>query len=225
MKECKYVVGVDMDMVLVDWVSSLLDEIWRRMFPFPRILNKDMEKWLISQNYPEEYQEQVMSIFKFPEPGLYYSFKPMDGALEALQELSEVAHIVIVSTPAIQSLYTYNNEWNEYVQIMNQVSAEKLNWIRDYVLPAIGYMPETLFVSDKGSFHGHVLVDDRPDVSLKTRLLPVWNHVLYDDDFAFNRDVEAKYRISWKKSGWKETIVEAAEANVKIITRESQILV
>lgn len=213
-----YIFGVDMDTVMTDWEGegSMMPKIWQERFPNSPYINcKNAKHWFIEENYPVELRSSIREIYKNPEPGFYRTLPKMEGLDNGLLQLIQNARIIIVSTPLAARLFNTSNydECKEYVRRYNNVVKEKNEWLEEHVAPVVGFMPETLFVQDKSTACCHVLIDDNPGVKDHTAIEPVWEHVLFDNDFGFNKQVQNHYKTNWTDPELVQKVLAAAKSS------------
>lgn len=208
--------GVDMDTVMTDWEGegSMMLKIWNEILPDLRYIPcVEAKHWFIEDNYPNELRKDIREIYKNPRPGFYQTLPKMKGLDNGLLQLVDEGRIIIVSTPIARRLFNTKDEFErrEYLRRYSQVYQEKLNWLEENVAPVVGFMPETLFVQDKSTACCHVLIDDNPGVKDHTPIHPVWEHVLFDNDFGFNRNIQNHYKTNWTDSLLIKKVLAAAE--------------
>lgn len=168
---------IDLDNVITDWETGM-GEKWSDIVPELEHYGHNRPYWEIRDCYPAQYGDRICSIFE--EPGFFRNLKPIPGAIEALQVLREYGDIHFVSAPLSGERRT-------------RCIIEKCEWLEEYVW---NNASELLFPTrDKTIVKGDYLFDDRPDI--KGRYEPTWKHLLFDDDYAYNKENNAT-KINWK---------------------------
>lgn len=210
--------GCDIDSTANNWEGqgSPLFKIWKKKFPNLEFLgSKRSSEYEISQNYPEEYREKIIDIYKHPQLGFFRNMPPMMGVQKALSELSKFGTITMVSTAISASFFDLRDtkERRRYNHFLLQCIREKVEWVEEHIAPALEHMPEMVFVTDKSTFSGHVLIDDNPHVVTNCKYKPTWTHVLYDEGYLWNKNTENKFRVKWTDPDCTETILKIAQCN------------
>jgi 5'(3')-deoxyribonucleotidase len=189
--------GVDMDQVLTSWdnpdgiFARKVKEITGNFIPISQWKN-----WLAHLNYPKDLADAVENIYANPEPGFFYELEPIPGAIEAVKRLQDKMEIITVSTPVFEmdGHMMSISDFEKRDRLWCQVVEEKKLWLRKYFgIHAPMFNP----LSDKTIFHGDFLIDDKPTAGREKRRVPSWIHVLYDDNYLYNKGSRHKYRLNW----------------------------
>jgi 5'-nucleotidase len=82
----------------------------------------------------------------FPQgtPGFFHSLEPIDGAIEAVNELRELYDVYVLTAPSTRNAHSYS---------------EKRLWIEDHF--DYEFTKKLILSPHKGLLKGHYLVDDR----------------------------------------------------------------
>lgn len=173
----KRIVLVDMDNTLCDW-ESRFEEMMAAHYPeVPLIPREKRVTWNHVMDYPEEHRTKVTEVCG--KPGFFEGMKPNPGAIEALKEMLEEGNdVFIVSSP----------DPNYYAQC----SAEKYAWVKKHF--GEDWMSRVILTRDKTTIQGHVLIDDKPQITGSVER-PNWAHVVYSQ--TYNRDVPGKRLDDW----------------------------
>ncbi len=195
----KTLIGFDLDMVLTDF-DPAIEVLFNEKFPDLKYQKaKDRPIWEISKNYPIEFREEISSIYLNPISGFYQNLKPKEGAIEAVKEIVDWGwDIAIVSTPInVNHLDCPPNLQKIYPYVWTRIVTEKAFWVEKH----LGFLPSFIPIKDKTKFAGDFLIDDNPNVGIGKNRIPTWQHLLFDEDYLFNRDSMA-IKINW--SNWRE---------------------
>ncbi len=108
---------VDMDGVLAETIGGF-NKTWQRMFPgVPYIPYEKVTKFYLEELCPEDQKEMVSQIWASER--FYFGLEPIQGALEAVEEIrSRVRDIAICTSPFSQSKTSVQEKWK---------------WIRKYL--------------------------------------------------------------------------------------------
>ncbi|MGO1851869.1 MAG: 5' nucleotidase, NT5C type [Microbacteriaceae bacterium] len=173
------VVLLDLDGVLADLHTPLrrrVEEIaeehgFAHEFPDP------ITDWRIAAHHPAT-DKAVHAVFR--EAGFFASLDPMPGAVDAVHELRrrrEDVDVLFCSSPYVS----------------NPIGAsDQFDWVQRHFGRWAG--SRLILTGDKTLLHGHVLVDDRPDVTGRVAE-PAWRQVLYTH--AYNTDQPGQRIDRW----------------------------
>jgi 5'(3')-deoxyribonucleotidase len=134
-------VGLDVDGVLADLITPCLavaSEMTGK-----EITPDHMKSWDFDHLVPPEMLEPFWE--RIGKPGLCGSLVPLDGAVDGVKALSEVADVYIVTS---------------YLRGAAQWVHERDGWLQDHFGIPHARM---VYTKAKYTFHGHMLVDDKPD--------------------------------------------------------------
>ncbi len=171
---------VDMDGVFADFVGAYYrlakqdyPDVWNAL---PR--DGQLTHFYLEDNI-EDPEIRHRSLAIVDDPRLFGSIEPLEGALEGLKRLDELAQaqgsgVLICTAPHKSNKSSY---------------AQKAEWVEKY----LGYpwLEKLLIVRDKTAIQGRVLIDDKPEPLGK--YAPVWTHVVFDQ--SYNQHVEGKPRM------------------------------
>ncbi len=197
--------GVDMDMVLTNWddpKGSFINH-WKTHFGDLKYLGvKKSAVWDIAQLFPG-HEKRLDDFFMNPPRGFYLNLRPMPGAIAAVKKMMETMEVVAVTTPVYEADdHTLSlNELESRDRLWCQVVEEKKEWLRKYFgkdAPVLNPL------SDKTLAHVDFLIDDKPSAGQIKRNHPSWIHVLYDDDFLFNKNAKNRFRLNWRT--WEDVM-------------------
>lgn len=134
------IVLVDQDGVLADFERAFLD-VWRREHPESFYVPlEDRRSFYMRDEYPEELREEMHAVHV--AEGFYRELPPIEGAVEALQEMLQEGHEVYICTsPLTSSRYC---------------ASEKLEWVHEHLGKA--WLKRTVIASDKTLVVGDVLI-------------------------------------------------------------------
>ena len=176
-------IAVDMDGVLVDFVAGVIPAI------------KDLwgidirEEDLLTTSIANEISEALIREDLVPEtpadiytrlfcPGFFSSLAPIEGAVEALEDLQAKGHTIVIATKAHL--------------LAGHILQEKAEWLARY-LSNINYT--VMAVNDmevKRYINAHVIVDDDPR-ALRNHptAIPICVSQPWNQDFVENPDIGA----------------------------------
>jgi 5'(3')-deoxyribonucleotidase len=176
----KIKVGIDMDGVIVDWVSlarkNILDN-WNIDILTETSSIRTID--LLRSKVPELQFISRKDIYSIVcPPGFFEEAKPYDKAIEAVIDLSKIAQSVFITKPL------------DYKYCTN----EKVNWLNKY-FSAIDY--DLVFVKDgrtKGLVDVDYMIDDDPYVieNIKTAK-PIMIKRNYNKEWRENNNIELAF--------------------------------
>lgn len=173
---------IDQDDVMADF-NGYFVEVYRQRHPDMFYVPADQVKeFKLTQNYPEDLRGLVEDICR--EPGFFANLPPMEGALEAILELSKTPNEIFICTAPYLANPTCTDD--------------KLYWIGKHL--GKGWKNRTIITSDKTVVQGDMLIDDKPEITgVQT---PIWEQVLYTQPY--NLHITDKRRVTWKD--WKSVL-------------------
>lgn len=173
---------VDMDDVLADFEGEFF-RIYRQKHPDkPYILPEDRRLFRLTEEYPKNTAPYVKGVYL--APGFIKNLPPIAGGLDALLEMEEKGHQVMICT---SPLYDYEN-----------CVLEKFEWMDRYL--GKEWSSKIILTKDKTLVKGDILIDDKPLITGKCT--PEWEHVLYTKPY--NQHIADKRRLTW--DNWKEVL-------------------
>ncbi|MDF7677025.1 5'-3'-deoxyribonucleotidase [Neisseriaceae bacterium ESL0693] len=171
---------LDQDGVLADFELGVRRS-WQQKFNQPIPLG-ERHHFYLRDDMPEKYHQALHQVYA--SRGFFARLPPIDGAIEAAQQLLHAGHDVRICTSPIMA-YQY-------------CMAEKFDWVRQYLGEA--WLRRVIITKDKTWVRGDILIDDKPCIS--GSLSPQWQHWLYDQPY--NRSVAARHRVCWRKpDSWR----------------------
>lgn len=131
-----------MDGVLVDWTKQFEYDL---DLYFPQLDFPMLREFTTPTHLPKEHRAAI-DFVKY-RPGFYWSMKPIEGSLEAMEGLAEEHDVWICSSPEV------NNP---------TCASDKYNWLHWYM--GSFWAERLILTRDKTLVDGDYLIDDRPDV-------------------------------------------------------------
>lgn len=177
---------VDMDGVLADFerhARSLLAA------SHPQVADllpaaAEQRQFYLADELPSSHRRALRSICD--TPGFFRDLPPVDGALDALEQMRQLCWQVTICTAPLTS--------------NPACASDKLAWVAEHL--GRDWVKQTVICKDKTLVRGTVLIDDKPQVS--GSLVPEWTHVLYTRPY--NEHVEGVPRVTWDT--WRDTLVD-----------------
>lgn len=177
------VILVDMDGVLADFDGHIA-KVWQRKHPdIPFIDIRTRKTFYVDSSMPKKYRGLVAEIYL--EKGFFLNLPPIPGGWQALEEIAKAGHTVKICTAP---LLEYHN-----------CIPEKLAWIEKHL--GFSYVEKTILARDKTLVRGHILIDDKPEVT--GELTPEWEHIVFDNNRAYNQGLNKRY-LNWRN--YKEVL-------------------
>jgi 5'-nucleotidase len=154
----EFVALVDMDGVVADLEGGLHDYIAAN---FPKAIRRsDVSNiWAVEEQYDNLSREALTPLFDSER--FFLDLPVVEGAIEGVNALAEVAEVFFCSTPT-SSVYC---------------GGEKQVWIAKH-FP--NFKRRLILTKDKTVVRGDILIDDKPEIT--GYFEPTWKHVLYRDD-------------------------------------------
>ncbi|XP_068102526.1 5'(3')-deoxyribonucleotidase, mitochondrial [Hyperolius riggenbachi] len=155
---------VDMDGVLADFEGGFLKKYRTRYPQEPYIELEDRRGFWVSEQYEHlklGLSEKAISIWE--SKNFFLELDPIDGAVEAVKEMSELPNTdVFICTSPIKR-YQY-------------CPYEKYAWVEKHF--GHEYLEHIILTRDKTVVSADLLIDDRPDVT-GAEANPTWEHILF----------------------------------------------
>lgn len=172
---------VDQDNVIAGF-DQQLNAVWRANYAKrPSFVRKNFH---FHDDYPTEYLVELQNIYN--SKGFFESLPVIAGAVEALEEMSQQGHRVVICTSPLSS--------NPYCM------GEKIQWVENNF--GRDWCKRLIISDDKTLIRGDLLIDDRPD--LRGEMEPTWEHVIYARPY--NEHVKLKRRMTW--DNWRIVLPE-----------------
>lgn len=182
------VVLVDMDNTIADWDTEFLRRFSKNEKAPAGLANiiADRSEFEIEACFSDDLYTEVINTIK--EPGFYFDLEPLEGALDALNEmLAAGLDVRLVSSPHPSSPAL--------------CAAEKYQWVDKYL--GSEWVSRLVIVKDKTYISGLFLIDDKPTVTGSNN--PSWKHIVFDH--SYNRKVVGTPRLGhWKN--WRRVVAE-----------------
>lgn len=155
---------VDMDGVLADFESGLLQGFRRRFPGEPHVPLEQRRGFLASEQYRAlrpDLEEKVASVYE--APGFFLNLEPIPGALDALREMNAMqdTEVFICTTP----LRKYDH-----------CVVEKYRWVEQNLGPQ--FVERIILTRDKTVVMGDLLIDDKDNIQ-GLEETPSWEHILF----------------------------------------------
>ncbi|XP_021491169.1 5'(3')-deoxyribonucleotidase, cytosolic type isoform X2 [Meriones unguiculatus] len=146
---------VDMDGVLADFESGLLQGFRRRFPGDPHVPLEQRRGFLASEQYGAlrpDLAEKVVSVYE--APGFFLNLEPIPGAVDALREMNNMqdTEVFICTSP----LRKYDH-----------CVAEKYRWVEQHL--GSQFVERIILTRDKTVVMGDLLIDDKD--TIRDRLL------------------------------------------------------
>lgn len=179
------VVLVDMDSTIVDFDGSFLKR-WLPKHPGDEALVRSRRHYELEKNFPVELREEVTKTIA--APGLYIAMKPIEGALDTLQDMLEHGLDVRLVTSPHPSCYA-------------ACAAEKFQWVSDHL--GDEWCARLVIARDKTHVRGRWLIDDKPKITGSSD--PAWEHVIFAQPWNDEVDAEGRSRMR-RWSDWRKVL-------------------
>ncbi len=179
------IILVDLDGPLADLEGEFLHR-WRTRFPGEFFVPFEERKtFFLREQYPEHLRAETDAILR--EDGFFANLPMVEGSREALYELRDTDHTIIICTSDI---------------FANKTGlSDKRTWVQKHLGEDLA--KTMIFTRDKTLIRGDYLIDDKPVI--QGALEPTWEHVIFDQPF--NRETSHKKRMKIDWSNWKELIL------------------
>lgn len=173
---------VDMDGVIVDYDKGFLD-IFREKHPNEPFLSlEERRSCSVELDYPEYLTDKIRDITN--APGFFMNLPAIDGAIEALFEMSKYAEVYICTSPSFHNPTCASDKFNWMLKNFN------MDWAK-----------RTIVTRCKWQVKGDYLIDDKPWPYNEDQAS--WEHILYNRPY--NGHI-AKRRVDWYD--WKFVLGE-----------------
>ncbi len=174
---------IDMDNSKVDFSASYEAGL-KKILPPEAFENQDITKFYAEERFEPQYHDLVHEMLR--SEGFFLNMTPMQGALEAIQEMVEEGiEVIICTVPHPRSDYCI---------------PEKIAWVKKHL--GEEFVRKIIFTYDKTVVHGDVIIDDMPEIKGCNKN-PSWTHVVFDAEY--NQHIDTPYRMkSWEN--WRDII-------------------
>lgn len=184
---------VDMDNTVVDYSTAMAAALQSENPDFPHPIRHD--NWSLHTDNHLDLKGAHHRIQS--RPHFFLHFKPIPGALEALQEMVSAGHSVfIVSSPSVSNPTCHS---------------DKSKWVCDHLGPE--WARRLVLTKDKTIVAGDVLIDDRTDIE-GDESSPRWKHVVYAQPYNVGLEGtdERVFLHDW--SLWRSTLEKVTRGSV-----------
>jgi len=154
-----------MDQVLCKFEERFLEQYKLKYPSSPFIPLEQREGFWIDRQYSnkfgDNFHDQVYSIIE--EKGFYRNLEPIENSIDAVKEINSLDDTVVFlcSSPLRSSPHS---------------ASEKFEWVAEHL--GQDWMGRVILAGDKTMVHGHLLIDDKPDIHGCNKT-PSWDHILY----------------------------------------------
>lgn len=176
-----YTILVDQDGVLADWQEQYNRLLALQHPNIPVIPTEEISVFKAQSLYAPEHQSAISSMMN--TPGFYRDLAPIEGAVNALNEMLDMGFNVFLCTAPFISHET--------------CASEKMQWVKEHL--GNKWLNRIVITSDKTLVRGDLLIDDKPDIT--GSMTPIWKHIVFDAPY--NRHMET--RID-KWADWQNTV-------------------
>ena len=180
----KKIILIDMDGVVADFSAKLLKTAKER--GYGEVDPSNVKSFKIHDEFPEKFHEGINNIIS--ERGFYRDLKPIDGAIEGIQEMMEYSFFEV---------FFCTSPWNTSETCIR----DKQNWLSQYFGKKI--LKRLVVTNDKTLVRGDYLIDDKPTIK-GVFDNPTWEQILFSQPY--NEKVIGKRRMfGWKD--WKKIFI------------------
>lgn len=165
---------VDMDGVIANFNKAVLD-VWNKENPERQLTIPNKFYW--EEAYPDIPEAEFDKIFS--KPGFYRDLEPIEGALEAINQMFDCGLEVFICTAPYRAI-----SWSE-----------KAEWVEFHL--GKEWLRRLIMTKDKTLIFGTYLIDDKPEI--KGLFTPMWEQVVFDAPY--NRE-GAKMVSSFRLTDW-----------------------
>jgi 5'-nucleotidase len=183
---------VDLDDVVADWRGQVIRDAQKILGDSNVFIHgRDYEVWDMISEYRKGFgEEAVQAILQaINAPGFHESLPPIEGAMDALQQLDHDGF----------DAYILTWPWLGH----RSCAGEKLNWVRDKL--GSYWEKRTIISANKVLVRGDLLIDDRPDAAKHGNGHdPSWQHILFtNEDWPFRPHL-SDHPATHRMHGWAE---------------------
>jgi len=181
---------VDMDQTLNDFTTNFVNVA-------EEILGEDLSNkaknigkaWSLQDVlFGDHPEKDMITEAIFNHPGFWLDMKPKKLAPGAIEELSKVANVYIVTFPWPTSATCF---------------LEKYYWVKRYI-PSFD-MSKLIYIKDKHLLHGDIIIDDKPSYLENNNC-----DITIAFDYNYNRHVNA---VDFRSNNWGEIFDYIMEIN------------
>lgn len=173
---------IDIDDVIAD-LQGRVESLWHEQHPdIPLFKSGERKDYYIGSGHSSEYASEIYHMMH--GSGFFSSLEPIAGAKQAIDNMIEAGHEVMIVTSSGVSYPL--------------AATEKYQWIENHfgqhMLARLVITPVKFVVS------GDILIDDRPEIYRENEAN--WEHILYDQPY--NRYMDKKRRLNW--DNWQKVL-------------------
>lgn len=176
---------VDIDAPVALWEKGLVD-VARQDYPHLDIADAGTRNaWDLLKDVDADVATALMATMN--KPGFYRDLEPREGAFEALHEMLDAGHnVMMCSTPSV-----YNPT----------CASDKLWWMERH--GGLELAKRTIMTLDKTVVRGDVLIDDKDVIT--GSMAPEWTRIVWNE--AYNQAATGPRMVQW--DSWRDAIDEA----------------
>ncbi|XP_060573932.1 5'(3')-deoxyribonucleotidase, cytosolic type-like isoform X1 [Ruditapes philippinarum] len=183
---------LDMDGVLCDFEGDFLEAFKRKYPDEPHIELEDREGfWLREQYEKMKPGSTPLCSAIYNSRGFFQNLSEIPGAVDAAREMAilEGVDVFICTSPL-----------NNYKYCLK----EKFHWVEKHL--GRNWCEKIILTKDKTMANGHLLIDDRPNIS-GANVSPSWEHVVFTSCHNRTTDIRGKRRLdNWTDGSWRDLI-------------------
>lgn len=183
---------IDMDQVLCDFESHFLEEFKRKFPDEPTIPLDKREGFYIADQYDKMKPGLSVKCAKvYNSKGFFHNIPEIEGSVAAAKEIWNMERVdaFICTSPVKKYKYCLR---------------EKFHWVEEHL--GKEWLDRILLVKDKTMANGHVLIDDKVDVT-GANPYPSWDHVVFSSYHSRNLDLRGRRVLNnWTDGSWRVLI-------------------
>lgn len=185
---------LDMDGVLCDFEGPFL-EAYRQKYPEePYVELEDRDGFWLRDQYEKISPGSTSKCSSVYNARGFFKYLPeIPGAVEAATELSKMEGV---------DVFICTSPLNNYRHCLK----EKFHWVEQHL--GKHWCEKIILAKDKTMAYGHLLIDDRPNISGAVQT-PSWEHVVFTACHNVRADIRGKRRLeNWTDGTWQDLIEE-----------------
>ncbi|XP_045213626.2 5'(3')-deoxyribonucleotidase, cytosolic type-like [Mercenaria mercenaria] len=183
---------LDMDGVLCDFEGDFLEAFKRKYPDEPYIELEDREGfWLREQYEKMKPGNTAVCAAIYNSRGFFQNLSEIPGAVDAAKEMAKMEGVDVFVCTSPLTNYKY-------------CIKEKFHWIEKHL--GKQWCEKIILTKDKTMANGHLLIDDRPNIS-GANFSPSWEHVVFTACHNVTADIRGKRRLeNWSDGSWRDLI-------------------